>query len=109
MLKNAPFLITIGVDTAENEPRKESWVVATTEAWTIPEFARRRGEAAEEKPQCSSVQTMLARHADPSGLIHCGSMTIEPRNAVNGLVQDQWCVKANLGQYHRRNASQIKI
>ena len=22
MLKNAPFLITIGVDTAENEPRK---------------------------------------------------------------------------------------
>ena len=23
MLKNAPFLITIGVDTAENEPRKE--------------------------------------------------------------------------------------
>ena len=30
MLKNAPFLITIGVDTAENEPRKESWVVART-------------------------------------------------------------------------------
>ena len=28
MLKNAPFLITIGVDTAENEPRKESWVEA---------------------------------------------------------------------------------
>ena len=28
MLKNAPFLITIGVDPAENEPRKESWVVA---------------------------------------------------------------------------------
>ena len=30
MLKNAPFLITIGVDTAENEPRKEWWVVART-------------------------------------------------------------------------------
>ena len=30
MLKNASFLITIGVDTAENEPRKESWVVART-------------------------------------------------------------------------------
>ena len=30
MLKNAPFLITIGVDTAENEPRKESWVVTRT-------------------------------------------------------------------------------
>ena len=26
MLKNAPFLITIGVDRAENEPRKESCV-----------------------------------------------------------------------------------
>ena len=30
MLKNAPFLITIGVDTAENEPRKGWWVVART-------------------------------------------------------------------------------
>ena len=28
MLKNAPFLITIGVDTAENEPRKGWYVVA---------------------------------------------------------------------------------
>ena len=28
MLKNAPFLITIGVDTAENEPRKGWCVVA---------------------------------------------------------------------------------
>ena len=30
MLKNAPFLITIGVDTAENEPRKGWYVVART-------------------------------------------------------------------------------
>ena len=30
MLKNAPFLITVGVDTAENEPWKGSWVVART-------------------------------------------------------------------------------
>ena len=30
MLKNAPFLITIGVDTAENEPRKGWSVVART-------------------------------------------------------------------------------
>ena len=41
MLKNAPFLITVGVDTAENEPRKESWVVARTGVSILIAFGER--------------------------------------------------------------------
>ena len=52
MLKNAPFLITIGVATAENEPRKESWVVARTGvSILIPRIAEGVGGAEEPVQQ----------------------------------------------------------
>ena len=65
MLKNAPFLITIGVDTAENEPRKESWVVARTGVSILraaPGFSRR------PRPRGRRPRATRARRALRPGL-----------------------------------------
>ena len=64
MLKNAPFLITIGVDTAENEPRKESWVVARSAS-----PVRSRGTRDDGKDVCPGCgEAPLGEHAEQIGL-----------------------------------------
>ena len=60
MLQNASFNVKIGVDTAENEPRKECCVVAAALAYTPDERA-----GAEQRGSREPGEVLLPPHRAP--------------------------------------------